>query len=112
LPSAYFWIGAALTGAVVITGTALGMAALSEHADGQRRADTGRLVDSEAADDLALQADIAFGAAIALGVGTTLLFFLTDWGSGPMPDRSPPDVRVAIGGTSRSVSLSITGIVP
>jgi tetratricopeptide (TPR) repeat protein len=112
LPSTYFWVGTGLTAAAVITGTVFGVAALSEHSDGQREADRGLYVDGKAADDLALQADVAFGAALALGVGTTLLFFLTDWGGHPSAEHDSAAIRVAGGVTPSSVGLLLQGSVP
>lgn len=111
LPSTYFWVGTGLTAAAVITGTVLGVAALSEHSEGERDAARGLYVDGDPARDLALQADIAFGAAVALGAGTAVLFFLTDW-EGPTVERSAARAPLALGVTTSSFVIGWRGSVP
>lgn len=101
LPSTYFWIGTGLTAAALVTGTVFGVAALSEHAQGERDAERGHYVDVAPARELALQADIAFGAAVALSVGTAVLFALTDWSSAPEAKR----------GAAARVSLAVSPVV-
>jgi tetratricopeptide (TPR) repeat protein len=88
IATAYFWTGAALTGAALITGTIFGIATLSEHDTQSARAERDLTVDPEPTRDLALKADIAFGATAVLGVGTAVLFFLTDWSSPPEEQKS------------------------
>jgi tetratricopeptide (TPR) repeat protein len=111
LPQTYAWIGVGLTAAAAVTGTALGIAALSKHEDGQRDARRGLWVDGQDAKDLALQADIAFAAATTFGVGTIVLAFLTDWDSSE-EERNISTARFSLGVTSSSFGLSIQGTTP
>ena len=112
LPSTYFWVGAGLTTAAAITGSVLGVAALSDDGEGDRDADRGLDTDGEASKDLALQADIPFIAALALGAGTTVLFFLTDWDSPTEKERSAATTKLSFGVTSSSVGLLLQGPTP
>lgn len=80
----YFWTGTLLTSAALLTGTAFGIGALNAHKDLERRHARDRLLvtreDEARVQRLALRADIAFGAAALVGVGSVILFFLTDFG--------------------------------
>jgi tetratricopeptide (TPR) repeat protein len=112
LPSTYFWIGAGLTGAALITGSVFGIATLNERAERQRDADRGIHVDAERSRRLALQADIAFGATLALGVGTAVLYFLTDWHAAPRTERQPPPTGLSLDLTMRSAGMSWRSELP
>lgn len=83
LPRLYFWTGVGLTGAALVAGTIFGARALDAQAEGERLA--GLRLDpapqEERVQNLALAADVLFGSAAVLGVTTTVLFFLTDWGT-------------------------------
>jgi tetratricopeptide (TPR) repeat protein len=113
LPSTYFWVGTSLTAAAAITGTAFGIAALNEDAAGDRDAEHMLNVDGQATKDLAVQADIAFGVALAFAAGTTVLYFLTDWGSTPEEQRSVAGTaKLSFGVTTDAVGLSLIGSTP
>jgi hypothetical protein len=80
----YFYGGAALTVGALGGGTYFGIRAVSEYdaaIDRQERyGSMGNLVsDEERIRRLALTADIFFAGAAVLGVGSTLLYFMTDW---------------------------------
>jgi tetratricopeptide (TPR) repeat protein len=113
LHSAYFWTGTALTTAALVTGAAFGIAALSKHAELGDMAKRGVRVDGQPVRDCALSADIAFGTALVFGVGTTVLFFLTDWHE-PTTERAPPPAALSVGfgATRRSFALAVTGAMP
>jgi tetratricopeptide (TPR) repeat protein len=112
LPSTYFWIGTGLTAAAAITGTVLGVAAMNEHAQGEEDAERGLPVDGQDARDLALQADIAFGATLAFGIGTAVLFFLTDLASSPDGERRTSSLAFHVDVTSSSFGLGFQGTAP
>ncbi len=78
----YFWGGTIVTGAVLAGGVFFGLRAKLE--DGSARDIDPRLPRDQEQDDienLANIADVLFIGAGALAVGTTVTFFLTDWGS-------------------------------
>jgi len=112
LSSTYFWVGTGLTAAAFITGSVLGVVALSEDADRERDVDRDLYVDGKPVHDRALQADIAFGAALVLGVGTTVLYFMTDWSRDPRTERSLDEPRIALSVTPDAAWISLTSPVP
>jgi hypothetical protein len=94
LSPAYFWTGAGLTVAALGTGIYVGLKALEKDAEGTDRRDENPYLNSESDEDevkdLALTADILYGVAGVLAVGTTLLFFFTDWeGDGEEESEEP-----------------------
>jgi tetratricopeptide (TPR) repeat protein len=112
LSPAYFWVGAGLTGAALITGGVLGANALSKDKDGAARVNDGYYDDGRSAKDLALGADVAFGAALLFGATSALLYFMTDWGDPPRENRMQPEPRTlswTAGAGPRSLSLQMTG---
>jgi len=115
LAPAYFWTGVGLTVAAAATTAALGAAALSEHAAGEDETARGLRVDGRDARDLAFGADIALGSMVALGVGTAVLFFLTDWEDRPSAEAPPASGATAT--VSAHVSphawlLTVSGTTP
>jgi tetratricopeptide (TPR) repeat protein len=114
LSPAYFWTGAALTGAALITGAAFGVAALSKSAEGDDEAARGLAVDPEPTRDLTRKADVAFVAAGVLGAATTLLFFLTDWSDRDASERPQAQASPTVGvaATPHAVALVLGGATP
>jgi tetratricopeptide (TPR) repeat protein len=78
---AYFWTGVGLTSAALVTGGALGLRALGEKKDAEAlNEDSVAMVQHERKyQNLALASDLAWGASALFAVGSTVLFFLTDW---------------------------------
>jgi hypothetical protein len=90
----FFWTGAGLTVVAAGVGVVFGVQALSDDEAGQERRKqdpfSNTIEDEEDVQRLALTADIAFGAAALLAVGSTVLFFLTDWDATARDERKPP----------------------
>lgn len=78
---AYFWSGVGLTAVALVTGGALGIAALSAQHENERLAREGLILpeDEQHKKNLGLAADVCFGTAALFAVGSTVLFFLTDF---------------------------------
>ena len=98
LHPAYFYSGVALTAVSLGAGSYFGLKALSEDQAGHDREDEqGEFAntpeDEERVKRLALTADICFASASVFAVGTTLLYFMTDWG-GSTEERPPEATRV------------------
>ncbi len=111
LSPVYFYGGVALSAASLAAGSYFGLKALSEdQAARDREEEDGQFANSqEDADrvkELALTADICFASAAVFGVGTTLLYFMTDWGDAP-DERAPGDTQVEgrVGPDSLGVSI-------
>lgn len=93
LHPAYFYSGVAVTAASLAAGSYFGLKALSEDQAGHdREEEEGEFAntaeDEEHVKRLALTADICFMGAAAFGIGTTLLYFMTDWGDAT--EGTPP----------------------
>jgi tetratricopeptide (TPR) repeat protein len=91
--SEYFWVGAGLTVAALATGSIFGVNALSSTAAAERAAERRMSPAHETAlaKRQALTADLCLGAGAVLGIGTAILYFVTDWqergtrsGAGPV----------------------------
>jgi tetratricopeptide (TPR) repeat protein len=87
LHPAYFWSGAALTAAALVTGSVLGVRALDARSTEQAALAAQmhlRTPEAESAERsvrrLSLGADVAFGAAALFAAATVVLAFSTDWG--------------------------------
>ncbi len=115
----YFWTGTALTAAALGTGAVFGVQALSEDGKGRDRIDDmgrfGNITEQEdEVKSLALKADILFGAAALLAVGTTVIFFITDWGASEETQsetdaQEKPRASVAPVVTEETLGLSLGG---
>jgi hypothetical protein len=97
VPRVYFWTGVSLTGAALVTGAALGLRALGKHKDAEarEREELATVGDERPYRSLALASDLAFGTAALFGVGSTVLFFLTDWRKTARNTEANPDERGA-----------------
>ena len=111
LHPAYFYSGVALTAVSLGAGSYFGLKALSEDQAGHDREEEQGEFGNDAEDEehvkqLALTADICFAGAAVFGVGTTLLYFMTDWGE-RTGERPPEATQVEghIGPDSLGVSL-------
>ena len=109
----YFWSGVALTGASLIAGGALGIAALGQHRDNQALQRAGKLRYDDprqrSAQKLALASDITFGAAALFAVGTTVLAFLTDFrGEAKSRRDAAASAPVQLSPTLSSASVGLT----
>ena len=94
LSPVYFYGGVALSAASLAAGSYFGLKALSEDKAGHEREEEHGEFGNDAEDEervkrLALTADICFASAAVFGVGTTLLYFMTDWGDST--DERPPE---------------------
>lgn len=105
---AWFWSAAGIGAAALVTGGALGVAALVERDSGQDFADKGGTPDGKPARNLALGADIAFGGALLFGVTAGVLYFITDW-RGSSAERDP--AQVAPMTLEPRVSATVAGLV-
>lgn len=111
LSPVYFYSGVALSAVSLAAGGYFGMKALSEDQAAQdREEEDGPFANSQEDADrvkqLALTADICFASAAVFGVGTTLLYFMTDWGDAA--DERPPEatqVEGRVGPDSLGVSI-------
>jgi tetratricopeptide (TPR) repeat protein len=112
LHPAFFFAGAGLTAAALITGSVLGIAALNEHAEGEEQVERGLIVDGEPAKDLALGADVAFGVGLAFAVGTSVLFFLTNWDGAPESERAQASPPVRLSLAPKAAALTLEGNLP
>ena len=113
LHPAYFYSGAAVTAVSLAAGSYFGLKALSEDQAGHDREDEqGEFAntpeDEEHVKQLALTADICFMGAAAFGIGTTLLYFMTDWG-GAMEETPPETTRVEGSLGRDAVGVSVRG---
>ncbi|MBN1608799.1 MAG: PEGA domain-containing protein [Polyangiaceae bacterium] len=105
----YFYGGAVLTAGAIVGGAYFGMKARSEHDEGIRRRDEiGAIANTTEDEDrvkrYAVTADVCFASGIVLGVGTTLLYFMTGWGSREQDPAATP-VDAAVGPDSLALSL-------
>jgi tetratricopeptide (TPR) repeat protein len=93
----YFWATAALTGAAAIASATLGVMALSASKKGRDGAEYYLDTSAEArrTRNYALATDIGFGATALLGTGTTVLYFITDWGDAPQRTEPRPSGGIA-----------------
>jgi len=94
LSPVFFWTGAALTVGTAAVGGFFGLRALSQDSDGEERRDSlGAMGNTPEDEDevkrSALTADILYGAAALFAVGTTLVYFMTDWDDPPGSERGP-----------------------
>jgi tetratricopeptide (TPR) repeat protein len=91
---AYFWAGVGVTSAALLTGGALALRALSVEKDAEalNRRELATVEDERKYKNLALASDLAFGTAALFAVGSTVLFFLTDWGKA-RSEETRPDAR-------------------
>lgn len=107
----YFYGGVALTAASLTTGSYFGLKARSEDQAVRDRIEKEGEFAASSEDEkrvkrLALAADICFASAAVFGVGTTLLYFMTDWGDSA--DERPPEatrVEGSIGPDALGVSV-------
>jgi len=85
-----FWTGTALTLASLGTGIVFGSVAMKKDRDGNDQHNNLNQEElSDKIDKLSLTADIMYGTAAVFAIGTTIIFFLTDWGkSEKKPDAS------------------------
>lgn len=101
----FFWTGVGVTGAMLLIGTITGAMALSKSSEfkdpATPNADLQDLKDS--GNSLKTASTVTFAIGAAAAVGTTVLFFFTDWGSketqvsgGPIPGGGG---MVTLGGT-------------
>jgi len=110
----YFWTGTALTLGTLVAGTIVGVQALTEDSQGQERKDAlgafGNIKEQEDhVRNLALTADILFGTTALLAVGTTFLFFLTDW-SEESEEADPKDHQGITTHMSAMVTEDMLGV--
>lgn len=111
LSPVYFYGGVALSAASLAAGSYFGLKALSEDEEARdRQKKEGEFAVSQKEADrvkrLALTADICFASAAVFGVGTTLLYFMTDWGDAT--DERPPEatrVEGSVGPDALGVSI-------
>jgi tetratricopeptide (TPR) repeat protein len=113
LAPAIFWSTAGAAVALAVVGGAVGLSALSAHADVQAlQADPQRRFtvlqgDLDRVQERAVVADVFFGSAALVAVGAGLLYFLTDWGSRRQGPHGP--LRTSISVTDRGATLSLAG---
>jgi tetratricopeptide (TPR) repeat protein len=113
---AYFWTGVGLTGTALVTGAALNLRALGEKKDAEALAlmKLATVEDERKYQNLALASYLAYGATALFAVGSTVLFFLTDWSSKQREhDKRPPErgVRVSFDPrvTPSAVQIGVRG---
>lgn len=106
----YFWSGVGLTAVALVTGGALGIAALSAQHENERLARVGLLLpeDEERKKNLGLAADVCFGSAALFAVGSTVLFFLTDFRK-PEREREPRKLSLSPRMGKATWQLSLVG---
>lgn len=113
LSPVYFYGGVVLSAASLAAGSYFGLKALSEdQAAHDRIEEDGEFAvsseDQDRVKQLALTADICFASAAVFGVGTTLLYFMTDWGDST--DERPPEATQVEGRIgSDSLGISVRG---
>lgn len=102
LPRVIFWSGVAATGVALAVGAGFGARTLALQSDAEGLDPRlPRDVERDAIETSAAVADVSFLAAGVLGVGTTVLFFLTDWGDAEAkvtPTIVPGGAAVSWGG--------------
>jgi tetratricopeptide (TPR) repeat protein len=93
----YFWITLASAAAVLVVGAGVGIGALVESGEGQRRASMSPILNTPAdaayVANLALAADVLYLAGTAIAVGAVVLAFLTDWDGPRRTDGSTASLR-------------------
>jgi tetratricopeptide (TPR) repeat protein len=109
-----FWVVAAAAAAIFVVGAGVGIGALLESSEAQRRARMPPILNTPADQayvaNLALAADVLYLTGAAVAVGAVVLAFLTDW-DGPRHDdratslRFVPLVSPALVGLQLSVDL-------
>jgi tetratricopeptide (TPR) repeat protein len=97
--SEYFWVGTGLTVAALATGSIFGVNALSSTAAAERAAERRMSPAHEAAlaRHQALVADLCLGAGAVLGIGTAILYFVTDWEERSTRSATGPALRLYAG---------------
>lgn len=111
LSPVYFYSGVALSAVSLAAGSYFGLKALSEDEAGHQSVEEdGEFAvtpeDEDHVKQLALTADICFASAAVLGVGTTLLYFMTDWGDAKEETpASTTKVEGRVGPDSVGISL-------
>jgi hypothetical protein len=92
LHSAWFWTGTALTAALAVGATVLGVSALGAKSDYEKNPTREGYHDAR---DKRLLANVFWAATAAMAISTTTVFFFTDFGGGSNDDQR--EVRVGIG---------------
>jgi tetratricopeptide (TPR) repeat protein len=93
-----FWIGVGATGLAAAVGGYFALHALSIHDEALELPEThpSRSKKREQVEDAELTADIFFGSAALLAVGTTIVFFVTDWDAGERPSYAEPEAALRV----------------
>jgi tetratricopeptide (TPR) repeat protein len=108
-----FWSTAGAAAALAVVGGAVGLSALSAHADVEAlQADPQRRFtvlqsDLDRVQERAVVADVFFGSAALVAVGAGVLYFLTDWGPRREGPRAP--LRTSVSVTDRGATLGLAG---
>jgi tetratricopeptide (TPR) repeat protein len=105
LPPALFWSAAGVTAAFGITTAVLGGRTLALRSELRREPELTRTeADRRALHKRALATDVGLAATGVFALGTTLLYFLTDWRSEPAERKTAHGLRVEPLGAGLAVS--------
>jgi tetratricopeptide (TPR) repeat protein len=108
-----FWIGAGATAVTAAIGGffALRVSSLHDEALELPAPHPDRTQKREDVEDAELTADVFFASAALLAVGTTIVFFVTDWDAGERPgyDRPRARLRIAPALGAQAAGLQVRG---
>jgi hypothetical protein len=117
LPTVYFWTGAALTLATLAGAVGAGSFALAQAdrlrpvvLDPARQWLPGTAQDVDSMRAAALAADVLYGVAGALGVGSVVLFLLSDWRASRGREAPRPSARLLPALAPGAAGLGVCGV--